>query len=299
MPVMGYASEPLRLAIGLIGMIENRVLAFSARFAAVAFLLLSASLAAAADKVSKAQERAAGEFLAAAASGDPQAVAYAIHPTDLDALRTRILTKLREEAKNNDNTIRGRLFGPAMPLADLERLTSVGFYTTLARRLQLGGRPYREVDGIAALPDRDGAVLVVVRGKPPKERGTVSIVHVVALKPYGKDWKAVVPAQIEAQIEDLEEGRRSAPPPPPGAGRYMSPNFRRVTSKKAREALISTCRNSSSNREMLLATVRIVKTLVPRFEYEGQRAVYDLSGQGLPYNRFVLEQVDKRWYIAE
>ncbi len=196
------------------------------------------------------------------------------------------------------------------------------------------------MDGITAIPDKNGAVLVVVRGKPPKELGTVSILHVVAMKPYGKDWKALVPAQIEAQIEDLETGRRNAPPAPPAApaaagaakpaapadsglppaitellsnaekalnesrcedyyDRYMSPNFRRVTAKKAQEALISTCRNSTGTREMLLATIRIVRGLVPRFEYEGQRAVYDVSDQGLPYDRFVLEQVEKRWYIAE
>ena len=82
-------------------------------------------------------------------------------------------------------------------------------------------------------------------------------------------------------------------------GEYMSPNFRRVTSKKAREALIASCQRGGSARETLLSTVRIVRGLVPKFEYEGARAVYDLSGQGLPYNRFVLEQVDKKWYIAE
>jgi hypothetical protein len=311
---------------------------YGARCAGVILgLLLPCAAPAAVDKVSGGQERAAAEFLGAAASGDPQAVAYAIHPAELEALRQRILGQLREEAKRNDNTLRGRLFGPAMSLAELERLTSVGFYTTLARRLQLGGREYQKVDGLAAIPDKDGAVLVVVRGKPPRERGTVSIAHVVAMKPYGKDWKAVVPAQIEAQIEDLAQGRRSGiAPPAPGAGaaagaagappsippgitdllgnaekaltdgkcdeyydRHMSPNFRRVTGRKAREALAHNCTISTGTREMLLSTVRIVRGLAPRFEYEGQRAVYDLSGQGLPYNRFVLEQVDKRWYIAE
>ena len=345
-PVMRYAAEPPLVAMGLTGMIYTPISTLRARYAGLAcsLFLVMAGAASAASSVSKAQERAAAEFLAAAASGDPQSVAYAIHPEELDALRQRLLTKMRDEAKRNDSTIRGRLFGVAMPLADLEHLTSVGFYTTLARRIQLGGRPYREVNGITAIPDKNGVVLVVVRGKPPKELGTVSILHVVAMKPYGKDWKAVVPAQIEAQIEDLETGRRNAPPPPPAAAaaagaakppgtatvpaesglppaigellsnaekalsesrcedyydRYMSPNFRRVTAKKAKEALISTCRNSAGNREMLLATMRIVRGLVPTFEYEGQRAVYDLSDQGLPYDHFVLEQVEKRWYIAE
>jgi hypothetical protein len=39
--------------------------------------------------------------------------------------------------------------------------------------------------------------------------------------------------------------------------------------------------------------------LEPRYESESQRAVYDLAGQGLPFQTFSLEQVDKHWYIAE
>jgi hypothetical protein len=79
----------------------------------------------------------------------------------------------------------------------------------------------------------------------------------------------------------------------------MSPNFRRVTSKKALDALIASCTNSLGTREMLSSTIRIVRGLSPSYEYQGERAVYDLDGQGLPYDRFVLERVDNRWYIAE
>jgi hypothetical protein len=318
-----------------------------ARLAGVMYALhlsTSAIAAAAIERPSGAQVRGAQEFLAAVSTGDPQNIAYAIHPAELEALRQRLLTQMREEATRKDTTIRTRLFGPGMPLADLERMTSVGLYTTLSRRLALGGRQIQDADGLAAIPDKDGAVFVVVRAKPPRERGTISAVRVVAMKPYGKDWKAVVPAEIEAQIDDLIKGRRGlgAPPPsrapagekaegatpaptpaesgvPPAIAellsnaekalaasqcdeyyeKLMSPSFRRVTGKKAREALISSCKNSASNRDMLLATIRIVRGLVPRFEYEGARAVYDLSGQGLPFDRFVLEQTDKRWYIAE
>ncbi len=79
----------------------------------------------------------------------------------------------------------------------------------------------------------------------------------------------------------------------------MSPNFKKVTSKKAMEALINSCKTSLGTRELLVATIRIVKDLVPTFEFDGQRAVYDVSGQGLPFDRFVIEQVDRKWYIAE
>ena len=79
----------------------------------------------------------------------------------------------------------------------------------------------------------------------------------------------------------------------------MSPNFRRVTGKKALEALVQSCKSSIGTREMLLATLRIVRTLEPKYEYEGQRAVYDLAGQGLPFDHFALERVGREWYVAE
>ena len=162
------------------------------------------------------------------------------------------------------------------------------------------------------------------------------MVNVVTLKPFGKDWKAALPTEIEAQIDDLIAGRhgtsaaartpaalrgggRSTAPAQPGIiellatsekllsegkcdvyyGKQMSPNFRRVTGKKALAALVAACQNSLGTREMLLATLHIVQGLEPRYEYEGQRATYDLTGQGLPFDHFVLEQVDKHWYVAE
>jgi len=286
--------------------------------------------------VTMSQKNAALEFLQAVASGDPEAVAFAIHPDDLRALRLRILTLLHNEAQRGDSTVRNRLFGPARPLDEIEHLTDTGFYASLADRLYLPGREFEGGEGIASVADKDGKVEVVIRGRQPRDRGKVQVVNVVTLKPFGKDWKAALPTEIEAQIDDLIEGRhgtsaaartpaalrgggRSTAPAQPGIiellstsekllseskcdvyyGKQMSPNFRRVTGKKALAALVAACQNSLGTREMLLATLRIVQGLEPRYEYEGQRATYDLSGQGLPFDHFVLEQLDKRWYVAE
>jgi hypothetical protein len=312
-----------------------------AAIAALLGLLLAPWTALAADKPNGAQRRAAEEYLDAVASGSPQAVAYAIHPADLQTLRTRILTQLREEAGRGDGTIRARLFGPGRPLADIERLTPIDFYATLGRKLYLFGREYKDANWVAAIPDKDGVVQVVLKGQGDKDHTKVEVVNVVSIRPYGKDWKATLPTEIDAQIDDLIHARRSIyaglPPPapaqtqirpgtasaetglPPQIGelltnadkalatpscedyyyKYMSPNFRKVMSKKALEALVTSCKNSIGTREMLVAAVRIVKDMVPRFEYEGRRAVYDVSGQGLPFDQFVLEQVDRKWYIAE
>lgn len=292
------------------------------------------------EKVTAGQRAAALEFLSAVASGDPQAVAVAIHPDDLQALRRRLLGLLREEAKRGDSSVRSRLFGPGMPLEEIERLTDSGFYASLAYKLYLAGREYTEVEGLAVVPDKADRVLVIVRGRQPKDHGRVGVINVVALRPYGKDWKAAMPSEIEAQIDDLMEGRPIAVAERPSGGprpsaeaaartgvapplpaivellssaeqnladgkcddyynRQMSPNFRRVTGKKALAALVASCRNGMGTRQLLLSTLDIVRGLEPRYENESQRAVYDLSGQGLPYRSFSVEQVDKHWYIAE
>ena len=341
-----YASGTRDIAQGLIRM-TSALQRFSLASRVVTFaLLLAATLvpahAASLDKPSGSQKQAAEEYMDAVASGDPRAVAFAIHPSDLDALRMRILTQLRDEAGRGDGTIRGRLFGPGRPLAEIERLTPIDFYAALGRKLYLFGREYKDATWVAAIPDKDNVVQIVLHGKGDKDHGKVDVVNIVSVRPYGKDWKATLPTEIDAQIDDLIHARRSiyASLPPPAAAastlpirpgsaaetglppqiaelltnagqalavpscedyynKYMSPNWRKGMSKKALQSLIDSCKNSMGSREMLVATVRIVKDLVPTFEYEGRRAVFDVSGQGLPFDRFVLELVDKKWYIAE
>jgi len=239
-----------------------------------------------------------------------------------------------------------------MPLADIERLTSVDLFRTLGSRLGLRGRVFEDVRGIGAL--RDGErVLAVVKGRPSKDRGTVEVVEVVPLLPYGREWKAAIPSEIEARLDDLATGRvrragaaeaaaagavrGSAPqggagseaegavggtPPArntPGIialldaaeralvdgrcdryyGEHLSPALRQSLGKRALDTLVTACSRSIANRELLVAALRLVRRTPPVYENGGERAVYDLSGQGLPYDRYVLEQVSGRWYIAE
>ena len=317
--------------------------------AAAALVSIALVPRALADELSAAQRRAAGEYLAAVASGDAQAVAYAIHPDELDRLRVTLQQRLRAEAASGGDALRSRLFGAAMPLADIERLTSVDLFRALGARLGLRGRIYEEVRGIGAL--RDGErVLAVVKGRPPKDRGMVEVVEVVPLLPYGREWKAAIPTEIEARLDDIAAGRVRRPGAPaaagmavggsvggagtetdgaaPGAptarntpgiialldaaertlvdgrcdryyGEHLSPALRQSLGKRALDTLVTACSRSIANRELLVAALRLVRRTPPVFEGGGDRAVYDLSGQGLPYDRYVLEQVSGRWYIAE
>jgi hypothetical protein len=306
--------------------------------------------------VSAAQRRGAAEYLAALAAGSAQAVGFAIHPAELDKLRITLLTQLREEAARGDGTVRTRLFGQATPLAEVERWTTLVFFTNLARRLELPrGRIYDDLKGVAAIRDGGELTHVVVRARQPRDRGATQVVEIVSLLPYGKDWKAALPSELEAQIEDLIDGRmvaRAAAPAAAATGaaggttsvvggtgatgtsgaspatpaanppdivtmlaaaekslvdgrcdeyyrEYLSPNFRRTLSNKMFDTLIASCRNSLGARESLIAALRIVRRSAPRLEYEGTRASYDVTGQGLAFDRFVLEKIDRRWYVAE
>jgi hypothetical protein len=80
---------------------------------------------------------------------------------------------------------------------------------------------------------------------------------------------------------------------------HLSPELRRTLSGRTLDALVAACNRSIATRELLIAALRIVRRTAPVFEEEGSRAVYDVEGQGLPYDRYVLERVDGRWFIAE
>ena len=305
--------------------------------ALICMLLLAVAGPAAAAGPNGAQERGAEAFLAALAGGNVMSVAQELHPDEVEKLRTRLIALFRAEASRSDNTYRARLFGPGRTLQDLESMTAVRFYAALSDRVRFRAREYEKVDWLAAVPDGK-VVYLVGKGIQPKDRGVVKVLVTVALAQYGAQWRAVIPSEVEAQLDDLIEGRAAAAPPPSGGapGRslvearaaplspgisellaraeaslaaghceeyyneFMSPNFNRATSKSARKTLITACTNNENTRETMITTLRVVQELSPKYDLGGARAVYDVSGQGLPYDRFVLERdKDMRWYIAE
>jgi hypothetical protein len=300
-------------------------------------LLASGCLPASAAGPNGAQQKGAEAFLAALAGGNVMAVAQELHPEEVEKLRSRLLALFRAENSRSDNTYRSRLFGPGKSLAELESMTPVRFYAALSDRVRFRAREYEKVEWLGVVPDGK-VVYVVGKGVQPKERGAVKVLVTVALAQYGAQWRAIIPSEVEAQLDDLIEGRVAAAPPPSGGApgrsiveeraaplapgisellaraeasladghceeyysQFMSPNFNKATSKSARKTLIAACTNSESTRETMITTLRVVQELSPKYDLGGARAVYDVSGQGLPYDRFVLERdKDMRWYIAE
>ena len=301
------------------------------------FWLAIASPAVFAAGPNRAQEQGAESFLRAVATGNAEAVALELHPDELEKLRSRLLALLRAEGLQGNNTYRSRLFGPGRSLQQLESSTAGKFYTQLSERLRLRAREYAKFDWLAAVPDGK-VVYLIGKGEQPKDRGSVKVVVMVGLMQYGQQWRAIVPTEIEAQLDDLLEGRAAAAPSAPASGagagaaappaqplapgisemlaraesalaagncqeyydEFMSPNFNRATSRSAKKTLVTACTNNESTRETMITTLRVVQELQPRYDMRGTRALYDVSGQGLPYERFVLERDDSgRWYIAE
>jgi len=305
--------------------------------AMISLLLLAAvAFPVAAAGPSGAQQKGAEAFLNAVATGNPQAVAQELHPEELEKLRSRLLTLLRAEGLQSSSTYRSRLFGPGKSLQQIESSTAEKFYAALSERLRLRARVYEKFDWLAAVPDGK-VVYLIGKGEQPKDRGSVKVMVMVGLMQYGQQWRAIVPTEVEAQLDDLLEGRAPGEPAPPVQGaaaataqpaaqplapgisellaraeaslaagncqeyydQFMSPNFNRSTSKSAKKTLLAACTNNESTRETLITTLRIVQELQPRYDLNGTRAIYDVSGQGLPYERFVIEREGDRWFIAE
>ncbi|HUG72419.1 MAG TPA: hypothetical protein VMK82_03240 [Steroidobacteraceae bacterium] len=289
-----------------------------------------------------AQQRVAEEFLTALARGDAQALSMSILEDELVALRKGLLDQMKLEADRDDSLTRQRLFGDGMQLADIERLTPQNFFVALSQRLRFSGREFRKVDWLEVVKDRGGMVHLVGRLVPREDMGEVRVPVLVSLVPWGKDWKAALPLDLQAQIDDLRTGRtRAARPvtavaatPTTGTGssatppanatpqpilelfdkalenlaakrceayydKQMSPNFRRTTGSRALRTLINACESRDTLREQYMTAIRLAREREPRFEYAGTRAVFDLAGTGLPYSRWIVEQVNERWYIAE
>src|SRR5262249_263152 len=156
----------------------------------------------------------------------------------------------------------------------------------LSKRVSLSGRDYQDITWLEAIDDKGSLVHVVGRGKPPKDHGDVRPVVLVTLVPYGKDWKASIPLDVQAQLDDLIAARgpggevvRTASAGEPAVNnlqpivqllddaekalvagdcdqyydRYMSPNFRKLTASKALKTLITACNSKTEVRETLIA----------------------------------------------
>ena len=276
-----------------------------------------------------AQEKLATAYLNATASGDPAALQGMFHPDELVQLRARVLKALEAESAQGGSAIRTRLFGATASMDDVRRLTHESFFATLARSFGMPAERIGEVKVLGIVEENSQLVHAVARIVPPESAQTRPRIAVVSLIRYGKDWRVQLPALLQARVDAaliaVGESSAAADPLAPktvsspellGAlksgsdtlrrgdcaeffNEHMSPNFRSMTSTKALATLIKQCQTREDTRETYIAALDLAQRLPPRYEQDGARAIYDMRGQGLPFQRFVLEKVENRWYVAE
>jgi len=276
-----------------------------------------------------AEEKLAINYIKAAASGDPAALLGLYHPGELEDLRQRVLKALELEEAQGGGAIRSRLFGPASSVDNIRRLTPDTFYTTIARAVGPPAERVEEVRILGIVEENSQLQHAVARVLPPKDANARGRIAVVSLIRYGKDWRVQLPTWLQVRVDAAlaapEDGKSAAPPSAPKtlsspdlmaalkAGSavlragdcaeffnvHMSPNFRSSTSVKALGTLIKQCEVREETRETYIGALEIAQRLSPRLEQDGTRAIYDMRGQGLPFERFVLEKLDDNWYIAE
>jgi hypothetical protein len=254
-------------------------------------------------------------------------VGFAIHPDEADRVRKLALTAVETEARDGGKEIRARLFGAAVSVDDLRRMTPKVTMIALVKRYLTAPRAVKKTEIVGMVKESDKLHHFVVRGWEDEHGRGASSVLLVSLMPYGKQWAAAVPVEVEEKIEAAiaggevgarDTGESHVAALDPGIAKLldsgiaalkegrcsdyyglMSQSFRTATSPAAFKALIAQCEKNSAQREKIRLTLEIVHGLKPRYEYDNTRAVFDLHGQGLPFERFVVEQVDHKWYIAE
>jgi hypothetical protein len=216
-----------------------------------------------------------------------------------------------------------------MSMDDVRRLTHENFFTTLSRSFGMPAEQIKEIKVLGVLEENSQLAHAVARVVPPENAPTRPRIAVVSLIKYGKDWRMQLPtllqARVDAALVALGESTAASDPTAPRAetspelmnalklgsetlrrgdctaffNEHMSPNFRSMTAPKALATLIKQCQTREDTRETYIAALDLAQRLSPRYEQDGVRAIYDMRGQGLPFQRFVLEKVENRWYVAE
>lgn len=289
--------------------------------------ILVLSVVAASASAAPADEEVATGFAEAWSREAWDAIAFAIHPDELARVRKLALDAVESEAKDGAKGVRTRLFGAAVSVDEIRRMTPHTMMGILVKRFLVAPRVMKKTRVVGKIKD-DKLEQVVVRGWTDEKGKGASSVVLVTLMPYGKQWAAVVPSELEEKIEaaiagadvgarDVGDSHVAALDPAIAKvldagiaalkdGRcseyyndIMSPSFRKATSPSAVKTLIAQCEKNASMRDKTRTALEIAKGLKPRYEYDNTRAVFDMSGQGLPFDRFVVEQLDKKWYIAE
>jgi len=304
----------------------------AARWLMAALLMLAlVVVSSTAHALSGQQRKLIESYLKAASDGDRAGVVSMLHGGDVERFRTEVMKALDSEQGQGRSVLRDKLFGSASSLDELRRLTPPNFVLAMTRRLNFPSVPAKSIDPIGEIEEDSNTVHVVVRAWPEeKKKGASRLTLVTLRKLADKNWGLAIPDAFQAQVDaalhggPVSAGAAATPAAPAStnspeilqlidngtkllsdgncASYYtvaVSPSFRASKSDKAIKTLIQQCERSVDFREMYAAALAVARRSAPQMSADGKRAVYDLKGQGLPFETFTLERVEDRWFIAD
>jgi hypothetical protein len=276
-------------------------------------------------------ERTAEDVVHLTTAGGPAAAVILYEPAEVQRIRDKVLLAAEREAEGGRKQIRATLFGAGPSLDEVRRMTPENLLLAILAKVPARTAKYDEFKALGTV--KEGQMLhVVVRASLTKVERLKrrSIVQVVSLLPSGKEWRAAIPSGIESYIDavlaavpdDTPAAVAAAPAPAakdPAAAALlargidllnkgncltyfldvMEPGFSKTMTQKAFDAIVRGCELNERTREKFRVGLELAAAREPKVEQGGLKLAYDLSGEGLPYDKLTLIKVDTRWYVAE
>ncbi len=276
-------------------------------------------------------EKTAEAFVALSTSGGPSAAVILYQFSEVQRIRDKVLLAVEREAESGRKQVRAALFGAGPSLDDVRRMTPENLLLAIMARLPSRTAVYDTYKALGSV--KEGEMLhVVVRASLEKvERiRRRSIIQVVTLLPSGKEWRAAVASNIEAYIDSVLAAAPDDAPPVVGSPAVaapadpaakallargidllhkgncltyfldvMEPGFSKAMTQKSFDAIVRSCELNERTREKFRVGLELAAARNPKVEEGGSKLLYDLNGEGLPYDHVTLTRIDTRWYVAQ
>ena len=276
-------------------------------------------------------EKTAEAFVELSTSGGPSAAVILYQFSEVQRIRDKVLLAAEREAESGRKQVRIALFGAGPSLDDVRRMTPENLLLAIMARVPARTAVYDKFKALGSVKE-DEKLHVVVRASLEKvERiRRRSIVQVVTLLPSGKEWRAAIPSNIEAYIDSILASAPDDAPPVVGAPAaaasaepaakalltrgidllnkgncltyfldVMEPGFSKTMTQKSFDAIVRGCELNERTREKFRVGLELAAARDPKVETGGSKLIYDLNGEGLPYDHVTLTRIDGRWYVAE
>ncbi len=276
-------------------------------------------------------EKTAEAFVELSTGGGPSAAVILYQFSEVQRVRDKVLLAAEREAESGRKQVRNALFGAGPSLEDVRRMTPENLLLAILARVPSRPVVYDKFKALGSVKE-DEKLHVVVRASLEKVERIKrrSIVQVVTLLPSGKEWRAAIPSSIEAYIDSqLAAAPDDAPPvvgtpaaavPADPAAKtllargidllnkgncltyfldVMEPGFAKTMTQKSFDAIVRGCELNERTREKFRVGLELAAAREPKVESGGSKLLYDLNGEGLPYDHVTLTRIDGRWYVAE